>query len=114
MPSANAEVLSVSVNVMVWFPVDEIVVDVLLPQLPPKAMVPVSFVVNVTFGVVSVPGLVTAVTSEITGAAVSTVKLESANATLALDEASVIVTVQSEYVPSANAELLSVSVNVMV
>lgn len=114
VPSASAELSSVSVNVMVWFPVEEIVVDVLLPQLPPIVIVPVSFVVKTTLGVVSVPGVVTAVTSEITGAVVSITKLLKVNAVLALDEASVIVTVQSKYVPSDKGELSSVSVNVIV
>lgn len=67
----------------------------LVPQLPPIDKVPVSFVLNVTSGVVSFPGVLTAVTSATVGAPVSTVKLLNVRVELVLPEASVTVTVQS-------------------
>lgn len=114
VPSANALVLSACVRVMLWLPVDEIVEEELVPQLPPMASVPISVALNVTLGVESVPGVVTAVTSAKLGAIVSIVKLVKVTAELALPALSVMVTLQSAYAPSAKGELLSLCVSVMV
>jgi hypothetical protein len=85
------------VRVIILFPlVAEVVLE---EQEPPYVIVPASSEENVSSGVVSLVGVVTAVTSAITGAMVSITNELIFNVTLLL-ELSVTVIVQFEYVPS--------------
>ena len=69
--------------------------EVELLQLPPYVMVPASFELKMYLGVVSLPGVVTAVTSATVGPVVSTTKVFTDKALLALLALSVTVMVQS-------------------
>lgn len=65
-----------------------------LPQLPPTARVPASSLDTVTSGVLSLPGVATALTSAATGAVVSKVRLNAEEAEETLPAVSVAVAVR--------------------